>query len=57
MLKKPSHNSDAIKDVPADNPSGAMDRFTDGLRRVLTIPKRELSKAKTRRYRKPAKAS
>lgn len=57
MLKKPSHNSDAVKDVPADNPSGAMDRFTDGLRRVLTIPKRELSKAKTRRYRKPAKAS
>ena len=30
MLKKPSRNSDAV-DVPADDPVGTLDRFTDGL--------------------------
>jgi hypothetical protein len=36
VLKKPSRNKDAVKDVPADNPVGTMDRFTAGLKRILS---------------------
>ena len=38
MLKKASRKSDVV-DVPADDPQGTMDRFTAGLRRVLTAEK------------------
>lgn len=39
--KKPSRKSRAVVDVPADNPEGTMDRFTDGLKRVVNAhPKR-----------------
>jgi hypothetical protein len=46
VTKKPSRNSDVV-DVPADNPTGTMDRFTEGLRRVLSVPKPR--KRRTRR--------
>jgi len=39
------------KDVPADDPVGTMDRFTDGLKRVLAAPKVEV-RPKHRRKRK-----
>jgi hypothetical protein len=32
-------DTNSLPDVPADNPDGTMDRFRDGLRRVLTIRK------------------
>jgi hypothetical protein len=41
MTDKPhKKDTNATPDVPADNPEGTMDRFRDGLRRVLTAPKR-----------------
>ena len=39
MLKKRSRNSDEVVDVRADDPEHAMERFNDGLRRVLAAPK------------------
>lgn len=40
MLKKASRNNGAdVPDVRADEPDRSMDRFTDGLRRVLSAPK------------------
>ena len=47
MKKKAAHNSDVV-DVPADNPVGTMDRFAEGLRRVLAAPK-PTKKAKKRK--------
>jgi hypothetical protein len=40
MTNKP-HKTDtnSAPDVPADNPEGTMERFQDGLRRVLTVRK------------------
>ena len=38
MLTKPSRNRDAA-DIAVDNPAKAMEQFTDGLRRVLAVPK------------------
>jgi hypothetical protein len=41
MLRKASRNSNAVgKDVPADNPVGTMDRFNEGLKRVLSVQKK-----------------
>jgi hypothetical protein len=52
VLKKPSRKSPEARDVPADDPAGTMDRFTDGLRRVLSVPKArqpaKIAKRKTR---------
>ena len=42
MLKKASRNSRVVPNVPADDPVGTMDRFTQGLRRVLSVPKIQL---------------
>jgi hypothetical protein len=41
VLRKRTRNfhEDDGPDVPADNPVGTMDRFMDGLRRVLSAPK------------------
>ena len=39
MLKKASRKND-VADVPADDPVGTMDRFTDGLRKVLSVKKK-----------------
>ena len=40
MLKKLNRNSkEVVPDVPADNPVGTMDRFTDGLRRIISAKK------------------
>lgn len=39
MLKKASRNSRAVVDVPADDPVGTMDRFTRGLRRIVSARK------------------
>jgi hypothetical protein len=36
---KPSKHAADAPDVPADNPEGTMDRFREGLRRVLTVRK------------------
>jgi len=45
VLKKDSRNSDeeSVPDVLADNPEGTMERFTLGLRRVLTVQKQSIS--------------
>ena len=50
VLKKASRKNAEVKDVPADDPVGTMDRFTTGLRRVLTArkPRREPTKLKAR---------
>jgi hypothetical protein len=42
VLKKPSRNSvaDDVPDVRADEPERAMEQFTDGLRRVLAVTKK-----------------
>ena len=44
MTDKP-HKKDTnlAPDVPADNPEGTMDRFRDGLRHVLAVPKHTLT--------------
>ena len=39
VLKKASRKSAEVRDVPADDPVGTMERFTSGLKRVLTAPK------------------
>jgi len=39
VLKKAPRKNVEVKDVPADDPVGTMDRFTDGLRQVLSSPK------------------
>jgi len=49
--KNASRKND-VADVPADNPVGAMDRFTDGLRRVLAAPKERITTHQRRRKRK-----
>ena len=52
MLKKASHKNDAdVRDVPADNPVGTMERFAQGLRRVLTTPKTAIKKTRVKRRR------
>jgi hypothetical protein len=48
VLKKASRKN-AVVDVPADNPVGTMDRFTDGLRRVLAAPKHRKQKRRIKR--------
>jgi len=50
--KKPAHNSDAVPDVPADNPKGTMDRFTHGLRRVLAVGKPTTPPPKLRTHKR-----
>lgn len=46
MTKK----SNSTLDVPADNPTGTMDRFTTGLKRVLAASKpRPLKRKPTKR--------
>jgi len=39
VLKKATHNKDAVVDVRADDPAHAMEHFNEGLRRVLAAPK------------------
>jgi hypothetical protein len=41
VLKKASRKNAEVRDLPADNPVGTMDRFTEGLRRVLSVHKRD----------------
>lgn len=53
MLKKPSRNSPEVNDVPADDPVGTMDRFADGLKRVLTVPKSRVISSKKPKRRRP----
>jgi len=43
VLKKPNPKNDVV-DVPADNTEGTMERFNDGLRRVLAAPKTRKNK-------------
>jgi hypothetical protein len=37
VLKKANPNFRAVPDVPADEPEGTMDRFADGLKRVVSF--------------------
>lgn len=47
VLRKGSRNSrEDAADVPADEPTGTMRRFNEGLRRVLTIKKKSTSCSK-----------
>jgi hypothetical protein len=40
MTYKPhKKDTNSVPDVPVDNPEGTMDRFREGLRRVLTVRK------------------
>ena len=49
MLKQDSRNSNAdAPDVTADDPVGTMERFTDGLKRVLGASKPLKTKRKKR---------
>lgn len=48
MLKKASRNRDAA-DIAVDDPSKAMQQFTEGLRRVLSRPK--ITKPRKRKRR------
>ena len=53
MLKKASRNKDAVPDVSADNPVGTMERFTNGLRRVLSTSKAKRKLKQKERTRRP----
>jgi hypothetical protein len=46
VLKKASRKNAVVHDVPADDPVGTMDRFSDGLRRVLSVPKNDIPRRK-----------
>ena len=48
MLKKPSRNRDAV-DISADDPSKAMEQFTEGLKRVLSASKPRKPKKRQRK--------
>jgi hypothetical protein len=39
FMQKSPHADKSTVDVPADNPVGTMERFTNGLRRVLGSPR------------------
>jgi hypothetical protein len=45
-MRKQSTRKPNVPDVPADNPVGTMERFTDGLRRVLSTPKKKPKRSK-----------
>lgn len=51
MLNKASRNSGEVVDVRADDPEHAMERFNEGLRRVLAAPKRPIRPTRKRRKR------
>jgi len=40
---------DSVPDVPADDPVGTMERFNDGLRRVLLATKAQPTKSRPQR--------
>jgi hypothetical protein len=52
VLKKASHNKDAVPDVRADDSEHAMDHFNEGLRRVLAADKAVIVKKRTRRRKR-----
>ena len=41
-----------VVDVPADNPEGTMERFTTGLKRVLSADKKAVNQQHRKRLRK-----
>lgn len=49
MTRKVSPKNDVAVDVRADDPPHAMDRFNDGLRRVLAAPRRRAKLKKRKR--------
>ena len=49
-MKKPDAHT--VKDVPADNPEGTMERFNAGLRRVLAAPKPRKSQLRARKRKR-----
>lgn len=51
MKPEPRHKGggDDIPDVRADEPERAMEQFTDGLRRVLSVPKQKKRTQKIKR--------
>ena len=57
MLRKPAINSrEDVPDVPADDPVGTMNRFAEGLRRVLAAPKINRVMPQKRRAKKRRRA-
>jgi hypothetical protein len=53
VLKKDSRNKSADPpDVRADDPERAMEQFTQGLRRVLAVPKNSLTQPRQSKARK-----
>ena len=54
MTDKPhTKETKSARDVPADNPEGTMDRFRDGLRRVLAVRKVDVRRDVTHRPAAP----
>jgi hypothetical protein len=56
VLKKATRSKDAdVPDVPADDPVGTMDRFREGLKKVLMKKpeERRATSAKRRRSKRP----
>jgi hypothetical protein len=54
MTDKPhKKDTNSAPDVPADNPDGTMERFRDGLRRVLTVRKVDVRREPTHRPAAP----
>ena len=52
IAKRASPNYREVRGVPADDPAGTMERFTAGLRKVLTAPRlRRQRRIKTRKHR------
>jgi len=52
VLKKRSRKSPEVNDVPADNPVGTMERFNDGLKRVLAAGKRRTRHSNRRKQKR-----
>jgi hypothetical protein len=51
-MRKASSSKPTVVDVPADNPVGTMERFTEGLKRILSVPKATKTRRRKRVRRK-----
>jgi len=43
-MRHTTKNKTAVKDVPADNPEGTLDRMAEALKRVIAVPKSAITK-------------
>jgi hypothetical protein len=54
-MRKALSTDPTVVDVSADNPEGTMDRFRDGLRRVLAVRKADVRREVTHRTAAPSR--